>query len=70
MFLFMYHWPDRPEASPLKDMMLHHEKWNGMLAISVAEYREFMKPRSEARGKVHLPAKEFRRLARPFEEWL
>ena len=70
MFLFMYYWPDRPETSPLKEMFLHHEKWYGTLGISVADYREFMKPRSEAWGTVHLPAKEFRRLAKPFEEWL
>jgi len=70
MFLFMYYWPDRPESSPLKDMVLHHEKWYGMLGISVSDYREFMKTRSEAWGTVHLPAKEFRRLAKPFEEWL
>src|SRR6185295_11471492 len=67
IFLFMYHWPERPETSPLKDMMLHHEKWYGMLALSVADYREFMKPRSEAWGTVHLPTKEFRRLAKPFD---
>jgi hypothetical protein len=70
MFLFMYYWPDRPETSPLKDMMLFQEKWYGSLGISVSDYREFMKPRSEAWGTVHLPAKEFRRLAKPFEEWL
>jgi hypothetical protein len=70
MFLFMYYWPDRPETSPLKDMMLFQGKWYGTLAISVSDYREFMKPRSEAWGTVHLPAKEFRRLAKPFEEWL
>jgi len=70
IFLFMYYWPDRPETSPLKDMMLFQERWYGTLGISVSDYREFMKPRSEAWGTVHLPAKEFRRLARPFEEWL
>lgn len=70
MFLFMYHWPERPEASPIKDMMLHQEKWYGMMGISVGDYREFMMTRSEAWGTVHMPAKEFRRLARPFEEWL
>lgn len=70
MFLFMFHWPARPETSPLKEMFLHHENWYGTLGISVADYREYMKPRSEAWGTVHLPAKEFRRLAKPFEEWL
>jgi hypothetical protein len=70
MFVFVYYWPDSPESAPLKEMMLYQEKWYGMLGISVPDYREFMKPRSEAWGTVHLPAKEFRRLARPFEEWL
>ena len=70
MFLFMFHWPARPETSPLKEMFLHRENWYGTLGISVADYREYMKPRSEAWGTVHLPAKEFRRLAKPFEEWL
>ncbi len=70
IFLFMFHWPARPETSPLKEMQLFHEKWYSTLAISVADYREFMKPRSQAWGTVHLPAKEFRRLAKPFEEWI
>jgi hypothetical protein len=70
MFLFVYLWPGSVETAPLKDMMLHQEKWYGMLGISVADYREHMRPRSEAWGTVHLPTKEFRRLARPFEDWL
>jgi hypothetical protein len=51
-------------------MFLYNDQWYGMLAISVADYREFMKPRSQAWGTVHLATKDFRRLARPFEEWL
>ena len=69
-FFFCYHWPGRPESAPLKDMLLYQEIWYSMLAISLSDYREFMRPRSEAWGTVHLPAKEFRRLAKPFEEWL
>ena len=38
MFLFIYFWPESPETSPLKDMMLHQGKWYGMLGISVPEY--------------------------------
>ena len=70
MFLFMFHWPKPPEQAPLKDLILHNEKWYGMMGISVADYREHMKARSEAWGTVHLPAKDFRRLAKPFDEWL
>jgi hypothetical protein len=70
VFLFMYLWPDRPETAPLKDLFLYRDQWYGTLALTVADYREFMKPRSEAWGTVHLPTKEFRRMAKPFEEWL
>ena len=72
MFLFMYYWPGSPQTAPrpFKDMLLFQEKWYAMMAISVADYREFMKPRSAAWGTVHLHTKDFNRLARPFEEWL
>jgi hypothetical protein len=70
VFLFMYYWPGRPEAAPLKDLFLFQEKWYAAMALTISDYREFMKPRSEAWGTVHLPTKEFRRLAKPFEEWL
>jgi hypothetical protein len=70
MFLFMYHWPGRPEEAPLGELFLHHENWYAMLGIGVMEYREVMRTRSEKWGTVHVPAKEFRRLARPFEAWV
>jgi len=70
MFLFMFHWPGTPETAPLKDLIFYQEKCYSMLAISVTDYREFMRQRSQAWGTVHLPTKEFRRLAKPFEEWL
>lgn len=70
MFLFMYYWPGTPETAPLSEMFSHGEKWYGMLGISVVDYREHMKNRSEAWGTVSLPMADFRRLAKPFEEWL
>lgn len=70
MFVFVFGAGERPDDSPLEDMFLLREHWYGMLGIGVSEYREFMKPRSEKWGTVHLPTKEFRRLAKPFEEWL
>lgn len=66
----MYHWPDRPETAPFKDVFAFQDKWYATLAIGLDDYRNFMKPRSEAWGTVHLPTAEFRRLAKPFEEWL
>ena len=70
MFLFMFHWPSTPETTPLKDLFLHRERWYSMLAISVTDYREFIRRRSLAWNTVHLPVKEFQRLAKPFDEWL
>lgn len=70
IFLFVYHWPDRPETAPFKDMFQFQERWYGMLGITVHDYREAMKARSESWGTVHMPMADFRRLAKPFEEWL
>ena len=70
MFLFMYHWPGPPETAPFADLFAFQDRWYAMLAIGVSEYREHMRARSAAWGTVHMPAREFRRLARPFEEWL
>jgi hypothetical protein len=70
MFLFMYHWPASPETAPLPDMFLHNDHWYATLGISIADYREHMKPRSEAWGTVHLPTATFRQLAKPFDHWL
>lgn len=70
VFLFMYHWPDRPETAPFKDLFSFQETWYSTLAISLDDYRNHMKNRSESWGTVHLPTADFRRLAKPFEEWL
>ena len=70
IFLFMFHWPARVEESPFPDLFAFQEKWYAMQAISIADYRTHMKPRSAAWGTVHLPMADFRRLAKPFEEWL
>jgi hypothetical protein len=70
IFLFMYYWPGRVEEAPFADVFSFQEKWYSTLAISVADYRACMKTRSAAWGTVHLPTADFRRLAKPFEQWL
>ncbi len=67
-FVFVYHWPQRPENSPFEDLFMFNERWYAALAINVTDYREKMSTRSEKWGTVHLPVAEFRRLARPFDE--
>jgi hypothetical protein len=38
-----------------------------MLAISITDYREHMRARSESWGTVHLPTAAFRQIAKPLE---
>lgn len=70
VFVFVYYWPGRPETAPFEELFAYNEQWYATLGVSVGEYREHMKARSEKWGTVHLPAKEFRRMAKPFEAWL
>ena len=70
IFVFLYHWPDRPETAPFKDLFAFQDRWYAPLAVTVPDYRTHMRARSEKWGTVHLPAADFRRLAKPFEEWL
>jgi hypothetical protein len=70
MFVFAFWWPDRPETAPFKDLMMFHDQWYALMGIGISEYREHMKARSEAWGTVHLSSADFRRLAKPFEQWL
>jgi hypothetical protein len=39
-------------------------------AVAAQDYRPVMRPRSQSWGTVHLPSAEFRRLVRPFSEFL
>lgn len=70
IFVFMYHWPGAPEAAPFSDLFAFQSKWYAMLGVEVEDYRKGMKTRSEAWGTVHVPVREFRTMARPFEDWL
>ena len=70
MFVFAYLWPGRPEIAPFKEMITFQGQWYALMGIGVSEYREHMRARSEAWGTVHLPAADFKRLAKPFEQWL
>ena len=70
IFGFLYGREGGPDVSPFKDLFAFEERWYSPLALSVVDYRDYMKPRSEKWGTVCLPAGDFRRLAKPFEEWL
>src|SRR4051812_10309849 len=68
MFLFIFHCPPPPNPPPLPNLSPPPPHGYGPPGISAPDSRQCMKPRSEAWGTVHLPAKDFRRLAKPFEE--
>lgn len=70
MFVFVYAWSQQPKDSPFKDLFQYQDKWYSTMAITVSDYREHMKRRSESWGTVHLPTADFRRLAKPFDDCL
>ena len=70
VFVFVYLWPSRPETAPFKDLFAFSDQWYATLGLTVVDYRTHMRARSEKWGTVHLPTKEFRRLAKPFDAWL
>lgn len=68
---FVYH-IEAPFALPpsTPDQFAFHGNTYLMRAVSAAEYRTAMKPRSQRWGTVHLPTADFRRLVRPFSAFL
>ena len=57
-----------PESTP--DLFTFRADVYLMRGVEVAAYREHMRPRSRSWGTVHLPAEAFRRIVRPFSEFL
>jgi len=47
-----------------------NNRWYAALGIPLNDYREHMRNRSERWGTMQLPAEDFRRLARPFDEMM
>ncbi len=70
MFVFVYAWAQEPKDAPFKDLFVFGEKWYSTMAISVADYRQHMKRRSESWGTVHVGTADFKRLAKPFDDCL
>ena len=57
-----------PDDTP--DLFTFRDRVYLMRAIEVTDYAEHMERRSPSWGTVHLPAATFRRLVRPFSEFL
>ena len=57
-----------PENTP--DLFAFRADLYLMRGVEVAAYREHMRPRSKCWRTVHLPVDAFRRIVRPFSEFL
>jgi len=56
------------ESTP--DLFVHREKTYLMRAVAAEDYSKVMRPRSQRWETVHLSTADFRRLVRPFSEFL
>lgn len=65
---FVY-WID-PPLTPELGMFCFRDKWYLLMAVDLKEYRDRMRRRSAKWHTVFLPARDFRSLARPMENWL
>lgn len=69
-FAFLF-WCDAPPPDALfQEVFEHKGKWYAVLAVTLAEYRASMKPRSRKWETVCLPAKTFTQLAVPLKQLL
>lgn len=57
-------------AETTPDLFVYREKTYLMRAIAAEEYSKVMRPRSQRWETVHLATADFRRLVRPFSEFL
>ena len=68
---FVYHVvPPFALPTDTPDLFAFREASYLMRAVAVADYHRAMRPRSRRWGTVHLPADTFRRLVRPFSDFL
>jgi hypothetical protein len=70
LFVFAYHiLPGVTFAEDVPDLWEWHGRRYLLRAVTAADYREVMRPRSPRWGTVSLPGSAFRELARPFHHF-
>jgi len=71
LLVFMYDLqPHAPPAAAGEDLWTWHERRYVLRAVTINDYAKWMRPRSPRWGTVALATADFRRLARPFHEFL
>lgn len=67
---FLYWCDAQPPDALFTQVFTSGDRWYALLAVTLADYREHHRPRSERWGTVHMPAAQFARLSKPMSELL
>jgi hypothetical protein len=71
LLVFVYHIQQGfalPKETP--DQYIHKDETYLMRAVDILEYRQYMKPRSSKWETVFIPVKDFRKIVKPFSDFL
>ncbi|UCD74686.1 MAG: HYExAFE family protein [Phycisphaerales bacterium] len=66
IFVFAYCLRQQPPDALFESVLSHGGRWYALREIALASYRRHMVRRSEKWGTVHIPAKVYHRISRPF----
>jgi len=66
VFVFLYCLRQQPPDALFEEVFAFGSRWYALREVPLAAYREAMVPRSGRWGTVHVPAKRFRVISRPF----
>lgn len=66
MFVFVYWCVEQPPDGLFQEVFAHRDRWYAVRCVSLPEYEANMRTRSERWGSVHLAARDFERVSRPF----
>ena len=66
VFVFAYCLRQQPPDALFESVLSHGGRWYALREVNLADYRRHMVRRSEKWGTVHIPAKAYGRISRPF----
>jgi hypothetical protein len=69
-FAFLYWCQAQPPAALFQDLFQSGDRWYALLGITLADYRQHMRRRSQSWQTVCMPADQFMERARPLKEML
>lgn len=64
-FVFLYWCQSQPPDALFQEIFTFQDRWYALLAVTVRDYQEHLKPRSPRWGTVYCPAESFAKMARP-----